>query len=205
MAVSAIVAGVGGQGSVLASHILGTAAIRTAQSKGEHIDVRIGETYGAAMRGGAVSSHVRIGAKAPLTRQDGADIILALEPLEGLRVGLKYLGATGTSILNTRPMPPVDVKLGRARYPRVEEIVKVLRDLSSGVYYFDATELAIQAGSQRAMNIVMLGALSALHVLPVDEEILILTIQEKVPPRTRDINLKAFELGLQAINLGHVV
>ncbi len=196
MALSVIIAGVGGQGSILVSHILSTAAIRTAQSKGEHIDVRVGEIYGAAMRGGAVSSHVRIGGTAPLTREDGGDVILALEPLEGLRVGLKYLSPTGISLVNTRPIVPVDVKLGRVKYPAIEEITAALKELGSEVHSFDATELAIKAGSLRSMNVVMAGALCALKKLPIDEEILLRAITERVPPNMKEVNVKAFELGM---------
>jgi len=198
MVLSVIVAGVGGQGSILASHILSTAAIQTAQSKGEHIDVRVGEIYGAAMRGGAVSSHVRIGGTALLTREDRGDVILALEPLEGLRVGLKYLSPTGIALVNTRPIVPVDVKLGRAKYPTTEEITAALKELGSEVYSFDATELAIKAGNSRSMNTVMIGALCALKKLPIDEDILLRVITEQVPPKAKEVNVKAFELGMHA-------
>src|SRR3990170_1844510 len=96
-----IVAGVGGQGSVLASHIVADAAVRAG------LKARVGETFGAAMRGGAVSSHIRIGedVQGPLVAEDKLDILIALEPLEGLRIGVKYLSPTGIAILNTKAVP----------------------------------------------------------------------------------------------------
>lgn len=196
MKLNVIIAGVGGQGTVLVAQMLGSAVIRTARAKGERTEVVVGEMYGAAMRGGAVSSHVRIEGKAPLTREDNGDLILGLEPMEALRIATKCLSPTGISIINTRPLFPLDVKLGQVKYPPVEEILNVLTGLGSKVFSFDATELASKAGSPRSMNIVMLGSLFALNKLPVDKEIMLATIAERVPANTKDANFKAFQLGI---------
>lgn len=201
MSLDVIIAGVGGQGSILVSHIIGSAVIRTAQSKGECMKVKVGETYGATMRGGAVSSHIRIGGIAPLTREDGGDIIVGLEPLESLRVGIRYLSPNGISIINTTPVLPYDIKLGRVKYPNIEEILSALKEIGNKVYSFNATKLAIRAGSFRSMNIVMIGALFSLKKIPVNKEILLRTITESVPLNMREINKRAFEVGIQAINL----
>jgi|YelNatPaOPRAMG01_1025707.scaffolds.fasta_scaffold00749_21 Pyruvate:ferredoxin oxidoreductase and related 2-oxoacid:ferredoxin oxidoreductases, gamma subunit len=190
MQLNLIVAGVGGQGSVLASHIIAEAAI----DKG--FKVRVGETFGAAMRGGAVASHVRIGeVSSPLIQRHKAQAILALEPLEGLRVGLKFLAPTGIVILNTRPIPPVDVFMGKFVYPELEELVRILKNLGKEVYAFDATQLAIEAGNPRTLNSVILGALSASKVWPFPPEVLEEAIVARVPPQTREVNLRAFQLG----------
>ncbi|MDI6643143.1 MAG: indolepyruvate ferredoxin oxidoreductase subunit beta [Candidatus Hodarchaeaceae archaeon] len=190
-----IIAGVGGQGSILASHIVATAAIR------DGLRARVGETFGAAMRGGAVASHVRIGKEihAPLVPKDGAEIVLALEPLEGLRNIANFLGKGGLLLTNTRPWLPVDVNIGRAEYPSMESIKDAIDKLGGKIVEIDATSLAQQAGNVRTMNIVMLGALAATGKLPISVETLKQVIKENVPPKTIDVNLRAFELGLSSM------
>src|SRR5680860_1373251 len=108
-----IIAGVGGQGSILASHIFADAAIRASVTNGDNdVKVRLGETFGAAMRGGSVASHVKIGSDVfnPLVPEDKADVILGLEPLETLRVGVNYITPGGIVIMNIRKYESVDVK-----------------------------------------------------------------------------------------------
>jgi indolepyruvate ferredoxin oxidoreductase beta subunit len=203
MNLNLIVAGVGGQGSILASHIIAEAAILGAPARGKAGDgafnVRVGETFGAAMRGGAVASHVRIGdVHGPLVGKGQADLILALEPLEGLRIGVEYAKAGGVTILNTDPFHPVDVKIGAARYPAMAEIVKALKDLGSTVTVLDATKIALEAGTAKAMNVVMLGAAFASGLFPFSGEIMIDAIRARVPQKFLDVNLKAFSLGKAA-------
>ncbi len=190
-----IIAGVGGQGSILASHIVATAAIR------DGLRARVGETFGAAMRGGAVASHVRIGKEvsAPLVQRDSADIVLALEPLEGLRNAVKYLTKGGLLLTNTHAWIPTDVNVGRAEYPSMGAITKAVERLGGKIVAIDATSLAQQAGNVRTMNVVMLGALAGAVKLPVSTETLKQVVKENVPPKTVDANLRAFELGLNAV------
>ncbi len=190
-----IIAGVGGQGSILASHMVAMAAIR------DGLRARVGETFGAAMRGGAVASHVRIGKEihAPLVPKDGAEIILALEPLEGLRNIANFLGKGGLLLTNTHPWFPMDVNIGRAKYPSMDSIRGAVEKLGGKFVEMDATSLAQQAGNVRTMNVVMLGALAATGKLPVSVETLRQVIRENVPPKTIDVNLRAFELGLNAM------
>jgi indolepyruvate ferredoxin oxidoreductase beta subunit len=204
MKINLIVAGVGGQGSILASHIIAEAAIlgdaaRGAAGDGGTFNVRVGETFGAAMRGGAVASHVRFGdVLGPLVGAGQADLILALEPLEGLRIGVEYAKAGGLAILNTDPFHPVDVKIGAARYPAMAEIAKALEDLGATVTVLDATKLALEAGTAKAMNVVMLGAAFASGLFPFSEQIMIEAIRARVPQKFLDVNLKAFTLGKDA-------
>lgn len=194
-----IVAGVGGQGSILASHIIAEAAIKAASAKKEQVNVRVGETFGAAMRGGAVASHVRIGnVYGPLISKGQADLILALEPLEGLRLGIDYLSAKGTAILNSEPLPPVDVKIGAVKYPSLDLIIASLKKLGETVVALDATKLAIEAGHPKTVSVVMLGAAFAGGCLPFDETTLLEAIEERVPAKTLEVNLKAFKLGKEA-------
>jgi indolepyruvate ferredoxin oxidoreductase beta subunit len=197
MSFDLIVAGVGGQGSILLSHIIADAAIRGDKAT----RVRVGETFGAAMRGGSVASHVRIGPDVygPLVRQGGADVILALEPLEGLRVSINHLRHDGVAIMNTRPWYPVDVNIGVCKYPELDAIESGLGRLGAETFFLDATELAIEAGNAKAANVVMLGALSSLGTLPISDENLLLAVKSRVPGKALDVNLKAFELGRGAM------
>lgn len=197
MSFDLIVAGVGGQGSILVSHIIAEAAMWGDKCT----RVRVGETFGAAMRGGAVASHVRMGddVHGPLVREGGADVILALEPLEGLRVALRYMKRGGVAILSTRPWYPVDVSIGLAKYPESHEIEEAFRELGAAVYMIDATRIALEAGSDKCMNVVLLGALSALGTLPVDDESLLHTIEARVPRKAVDANVRAYMLGRDAM------
>jgi len=194
-----IVAGIGGQGSILASHVLAEAAIENNLRNGKKANVRVGETFGAAQRGGAVASHVRIGdIYGPLVRKGHADMVLALEPLEGLRIGVDYLSPSGVAILNTAAVSPVDVKVGAAEYPSIDKIKEALTAIGRKAVIFDAEALAIRAGSAKCVNIVMLGAACASGELPFEEDILLSAVTGRLPERLVKMNLEAFELGKQA-------
>ncbi|MEM3421181.1 MAG: indolepyruvate oxidoreductase subunit beta [Candidatus Hadarchaeum sp.] len=190
-----IIAGVGGQGSVLASHMVAMAAIR------DGLRARVGETFGAAMRGGAVASHVRIGedVNAPLVPRGGAEIVLAMEPLEGLRNVVDFMAKGGLLLTNTHEWLPVNVNIGRAKYPNMEQIRDAVAKLGGKIIEIDGTSLAQQAGNVRTLNVVMLGALAATGKLPFSTETLRQVITENVPRKTVDMNLKAFDLGLKSI------
>jgi len=200
---SMIIAGVGGQGCILASHIFADAAIRSSVTSGKlDVKVRLGETFGAAMRGGSVASHVKIGPNvhSPLVPEDKADIVLGLEPLEALRVGLKYISPGGTVIMNTRRSESVDVKTDQAKYPSISDIIDAFKSLGADVITLDATEIALKAGTAKAMNLVMLGTLTACKKNPIPRKILEEVIKDRVPPKTIEINLKAFEAGFSKIS-----
>lgn len=193
-----IVAGIGGQGSIKISHMIAEAAIR---SLGGKYHARVGETFGAAQRGGAVASHVRIGENvhAPLLGKGSADLVLALEPLEGLRVGLPYLSKDGIAILNTVKQDPVDVKIGgELRYPELEDILSALRTIGTRVVAFDASALAAEAGSAKVLSAVMLGAAFASGVFLFDEETILDALKRNVPESSVESNLTAFRLGKEA-------
>jgi len=200
MTYNLIIAGVGGQGSILASRVVADAAIKAGVETGESLKVRIGETFGAAMRGGAVASHVRIGPDVggPLVPKRGAQAILALEPLEGLRVGVPYLAPGGVAILNTSEIMPMEVKIGTAKYPTIEEIKEALSRLGGKVYLINATDLAIQAGNAKTVSAVMLGALAKLSKLPFNVEKMKEALKGRVPQTTIEVNEKAFQLGFEA-------
>ena len=186
-----IVTGVGGQGSVLASHIIAEAAVKQGQR------VRVGETFGAAQRGGKVHSHVRIGddVHGPLCPSGSLDVLLGLEPNETLRLALKYANEETLIITNTRPVPSMDANIGVDHYPAVSRLIEALNRLSENVMSFDATELAVEAGNKRTMNVVLLGALAASGRLPFGAEPLLNAVLSRVPPRTVQVNEAAFNLG----------
>lgn len=192
-----IVAGIGGQGSILASHLIAEATIKTHDDK---YNIRVGETFGAAQRGGAVASHVRIGEKvySPLVGKGKADLILALEPLEGLRVGVPYLSSEGVVIINTKEQIPVDVKVGAVEYPALDDIVASMDEIGDKVVAINGSSIASEAGSSKVLSVVMLGAAFASGLIPVDEAVMLDVIARKVPPKTVEMNMKAFEMGKEA-------
>jgi len=135
----------------------------------------------------------------PLISKDGADIVLSLEPLEGLRNSVKYLREGGLLLTNTRAWSPTDVNIGLAEYPDMKTIEKAVKKLDGRTIIVDATSLAQQAGNVRAMNVVMLGVLAGTGKLPMSIESLKQVIRENVPRGTEEVNLRAFELGLKAV------
>jgi indolepyruvate ferredoxin oxidoreductase beta subunit len=182
-----VVVGVGGQGVILISEIIGRATMMAGLS------VRGVETHGMAQRGGSVINHIRVGCSfSAMISPGGADVLLAMEPAEALRYA-HYLSPQGVALVNSRPVMPVTVTTGQASYPSIEEILAPLRDVCSQVKAMDATALAAEAGSPQATNVVMLGALSK-H-LPIEEATLLSALSETVPARFLEINRKAFELG----------
>ncbi len=189
-----VVAGVGGQGSILASRLLAEAALKDGR------EVKLAETFGAATRGGSVMAHVRVGEVwAPMMMEDEADVVVSMEPLEGLRVAVRFLRPGGWVLLNTRPWLPVDVAVGRAQYPDVESILGGLGSLDARVLTLDATNLALQAGNARTANTVMLGGLFALGLLDISEESLFDAMAERWPSRLVTVNRTAYDLGYQVV------
>lgn len=193
-----IIAGIGGQGSIKVSHMIAEAAIKANSGK---FNVRVGETFGAAQRGGAVASHVRMGEDVygPLLGIGEAELVLALEPLEGLRVGIPYLAEDGVVIINTVKTEPVDVKIGgELKYPEIDDIVDALKAIGKKVVAFDGSELASKAGTSKALSAVMMGAAFESGVFPFDEATILEVLKENVPAKTVDTNVEAFRLGREA-------
>ncbi|MBI5582904.1 MAG: indolepyruvate oxidoreductase subunit beta [Deltaproteobacteria bacterium] len=162
--VNLIITGVGGQGNVLSSQILGRLLIRRG------FQVSIGETYGLSQRGGAVMSQIRLSARrafGPMIPAGKADIVVGLEPLEVLRT-LGTYGQPGIRVLtNTRPIVPINVLSGQAVYPEREKIDEALQDLARQVWWIPASETAINLGNPILANMVMLGALIGTEMLPL--------------------------------------
>lgn len=193
-----IITGVGGQGNVLASQILGRALVR------ENFLVTIGETYGATQRGGAVMSHMRVSCSStysPLIPEGQADIIVALEPVEALRVIGQYGNPNVQAIINSRPIYPPAVTGGDFEYPSLEKIRQTIAELTQSSWYIDATEIALSLGSPVFTNIIMLGALAATGLLPLSLLSLKEAIRESFPPAQAETNLRAFQLGIEKLSI----
>jgi len=187
-----IITGVGGQGNVLISQLIGQALV----SKGYF--VTIGETYGMAQRGGPVMSHIRIARGkqlGPLIPKGKVDIIVALEPVEALRVLETYGNPHVVILVNTRPIYPIDVTTGNAFYPDLKELRKALESHSRKTYSIDATDKAIQLGSPILANMIMIGALLALKLIPLDIEEFRENLSNKFSQERFEINTKALEEG----------
>jgi indolepyruvate ferredoxin oxidoreductase beta subunit len=191
-----IITGVGGQGNVLASQILGQILV----DKG--YVVTIGETYGASQRGGSVMSHLRISQKAqfsPLIPEGLADLVVGLEPTEVLRVLAPYGNPSTMVLSNTRAIYPIDVISGDAKYPALEDVVEKMKGLSRRLWVLNATEIALGLGDPIYSNIVMLGALASLELLPIDEEGFARVVEILMPSYRLEKNLQAFRKGAQAV------
>ncbi len=178
--------GVGGQGTLLASRILGNVLI----SQG--YDVKVSEVHGMSQRGGSVVTYVKFGKQvySPTIELGEADFIISFELLETARY-LPYLKANGKIITNTQQIDPMPVVTGVAKYP--EDIVNKIKSSGVNVLAIDALELAKQAGSQKAVNVVLMGVLSNLAGFP--EQAWLDAVTKCVPPKALELNLKAFELG----------
>lgn len=182
---SVIIAGVGGQGILLASNLLSEAAMEAGY------DVKKSEIHGMSQRGGDVTSTVRFGDKvySPIVGLAGADVILAFEKLEALR-NLPYLKKEGTIIVNDYRIDPLPVASGYMEYP--ENTIEYLQERVKTIV-LDAKELALKAGNIRTMNVVLLGVLS--KSLDIPEEIWLKVIEKRVPPKAIEANKIAFRLG----------
>jgi indolepyruvate ferredoxin oxidoreductase beta subunit len=183
-----VVVGVGGQGVILISNIIGKAALKAG------LPVRGAETHGMAQRGGSVMNHIRLGCEfGPLVPAGSADILLALEPAEALRYCHYLSRRDGVALVNTYPVLPTTVTTGKASYPPLDEILAPLRKICRTVKTLDATKLAVKAGNPQTMNVVMLGALS--KYLPLKEGTLIEALGESIKAKYLEVNRRAFELG----------
>ena len=180
-----MIVGVGGQGTLLASRILGNAVIDAG------LDVKVSEVHGMSQRGGSVVTYVKYGeaVQSPIVDKGCADIILAFEQLEAYRA-LPYLKEGGRMIVNTQKINPMPVITGAAEYPQgICEKLAAACDLTT----VDAAALAAEAGSIKAVNVVLIGVMATSTDIPYEDWIA--TIRSTVPPKFVDMNVKAFDLG----------
>lgn len=187
-----LIAGVGGQGNIVASKVLALAANRSG------LFATVGETYGASQRGGSVMSHVRlsaVGPPGPLIPRGQAHVVVGFEPIETLRRLKEYGGPATRVFLNLRPNYPISVLSGREEYPPLEDVVARIEQLTAGYTVVPGTELAKEAGAAVALNIVMLGVLAGSRLLPVPDEHFVAALKESFTSHRVKVNLEAFRLG----------
>ena len=188
------IVGVGGQGVLMASNVLGNAAMNAGYR------LMMSEVHGMAQRGGSVLSTVRFGDEvySPLEAVGGADLIMGFEPAETVRS--LNLGNEDTVILmNVDPVLPSMVAAGFEEYPPVDSLVDAVKSVSKHVVTIDATEIAIAAGKAVVANAVMIGAMAAMDGFPLSEEQLREALIAQVPEKFRDLNIDAFERGYKAV------
>jgi indolepyruvate ferredoxin oxidoreductase beta subunit len=187
-----LVTGVGGQGVVLASDIIGETALVAG------FDVKKTDTLGMAQRGGSVVSHVRLAEKvwSPLIKEGEVDLLLAFEKLEAARWS-HYLKPGAVVIVNTYEQPPLSVSLGQEKYPADDEIKTALRRRTDRIYFIDANKKAKELGNVRTLNILMLGCFSVFA--PIDVAVWKESISRRLPENVREINLAAFDMGRKEI------
>ena len=187
-----IITGVGGQGNVLASRMVGDML----SERGLY--VTIGETFGASQRGGSVMSHLRISSEScfsPQIPKGRAHMIVALEPTEAIRV-LKDYGNPEVKVLcNRRPIHSIGVISGEHTYPAMEDVEKWIRELSQVAWFIDATDGAIKLGSPILGNMISVGALAATGVLPLDRAHFEAVLARKMSPDKVAVNLSAYDMG----------
>ncbi len=191
-----IITGVGGQGNVLAARMLGNIMA----AKG--CNVTIGETFGASQRGGSVMSHLRISDNtvfSPQIPKGQADLVVALEPVETLRVMAGYGNMNVKVLSNTRPIYPVGVICGEQNYPALDDIKQKLSGLCGECHFINATDEAVKLGHPILGNVMMIGAVAGLGVLPFDEKDFEKVLRGNVPDSKVDVNMKAFVLGMEMV------
>ena len=183
-----LITGVGGQGTILASDVLAAAGLAAGH------DVKKSDSLGLAVRGGAVVGHVRWGERvhSPIVPEGRVDYLVAFEILEGLR-WLDQVRPEGTILINQQEIHPVMVSSGFATYPDQETVDKALEAAAERVYRIPGLNIARELGNARVLNVVLLGALSAL--LPVELGIWENVLRKRVPPRFAELNLQAFSVG----------
>ncbi len=181
-----MIVGVGGQGTLLASRLLGRALTKRGY------DVKVSEVHGMSQRGGSVVTYVKYGDRvdSPIIREGEADLILAFELLESAR-WFGFMKPEGKLIVNPQQIDPMPVVIGSAAYP--EGVLETLQAAGADVIEIDALTAAERAGSKKAVNVVLIGAMASQMDLPKEDWME--AVKETVPPKYLEMNLKAFELG----------
>ncbi len=195
--INLIVTGVGGQGNILISKLLGQAFME------EGYTVTIGETYGATQRGGSVASHVRLSREkipySPVTPRGRGDIILGLEPSETLRMLTAYGYPETYVVTNDRPIYSLEVAVGEAEYPSRETLSECMSRLAKKVWYVNGSEHALALGNALLTNVVMTGALLGTGLLPLGRSRVERELKQSFKGEKLGVNLKAFDLGYRAV------
>jgi len=185
--------GIGGQGTIKASTIIGDAAME----KG--LNVVMSEVHGMAQRGGTVITELKIGeAQSPLIEEGAADLLIAFEPTEALRA-INKVNKNSFVIVNSSPVIPFTVSLGISEYPELSSVFGELRAKINNLLVIDAQKIAKEAGNIISENMVLLGAAVATPNFPIGKDLIIHSMKKNLPPKSIETNLKAFESGLAEV------
>lgn len=189
-----VLAGVGGQGTLLAAEAIGTAAVA------EGLNVRVSEIHGMAQRGGAVVSNVRIGEGVlASTILDGqADVLLGFEPVETVR-NLRCASDKTFVIMSSQQVPHAEYATKNNAYPSIDEILVKIHGFTKHVIVIDAVELAEKAGNRLAQNSVLVGALTMIEHFPIKANDILEALKQVTPRKQVEVNVRAFELGRQSL------
>jgi indolepyruvate ferredoxin oxidoreductase beta subunit len=192
--ISIAIAGVGGQGVLTLAEILAKAALA------DGLNVRVGEIHGMAQRGGHVVCSVRIGrnVRGPIIDPGTADILVGFEPVETLRE-IHLVKKGGHVLMSNHVQYPVAVSMGKAEYPSEEEILQTVKKFTDKIIQFDALKLAVDAGSSRSLNMVMLGSIIGTGLSPISQDAAWNAIRNAFPKKFESINIKAAEKGAAAV------
>lgn len=187
--------GVGGQGTVKASTIVGEAVMK----KG--LNVVMSEVHGMAQRGGTVVTELKIGeVYSPLIKEGAADLLIAFEPAEALR-SLNKINKESFVIVNSAPIVPFTVSLGISEYPELSSVFEELKAKIKNLLVIDAQKIAKEAGNIISENMVLLGAAVATPNFPVDKKLIIKSMKENLPSKSIETNLKAFKMGFAEVKM----
>ena len=191
-----IIAGVGGQGNVLMSFLIGSALIHAGYS------VTVFDNYGASQRLGAVASYIKISResanRSPLLHEGDADVIVGIEPIELLRNLTRFGNPEVITVVNTRPVYPIGVISGEVDYPDLDKVVETIRRLSAQSWIVNATEEAMKLGNTIYTNVILLGALLGSNSLPLDQQTMEEVLKVELP-KGFDTNIVALQIGLDLV------
>jgi len=187
------ISGVGGQGIIKTSTVIGEAAMKSS------MPVVMSEVHGMAQRGGGVSTELKIGdAYSPIIEIGSADLLISFEPIEALRA-IPKISIKTSVVVNKFPIYPFNLRDGDIHYPDIETVLEELNNKSMKVFALEADQIAKESGHILSMNMVMLGAATAVNGFPLKKEIIIDSMKANLPDKSLDINLKAFEKGFDFV------
>jgi indolepyruvate ferredoxin oxidoreductase beta subunit len=192
-----IIAGVGGQGNVMMSFLIGSALVR----KGYVVTVF--DNYGASQRLGAVASHIKISKEglptSPLLHEGDADVIIGIEPIELMRNLTQFGNPEVITVVNLRPVYPIGVISGEVEYPELDKVVETIRKLSAKSWIINATEEALALGNPIYTNVILMGALIGSGTLPLDVKAMEEVLGEQLP-KAFEMNKVALQRGVDLVN-----
>ncbi len=195
---SMIIIGVAGQGNVVTSHLVSNALVE------EGYLVTFGQSYPAQQRGGSVINYVRVSKDrqcSPIVPEGRADVIVGMEPVEAMRMLTRYGNPDVVTMVNPRPLQPMDIAGQKGGYPDLDKLLEAIREMSAKTYVVPATDEAQKLGNAIMANVVLVGALVGTGILPLDRAAMEPVIRERFP-KVFEINMAAFDRGMELVATG---